>query len=251
RRGLGELEGVAREVGVADDLVPLVVVAEDHEALADRLLGRDDALLRLRGRRGLHLLGQRDLERHRTLLVDYSGRGPVHVRVCVDCGEEYRPEIEVCADCGGTLRDADDRPEPDTLLSRSSSAPDSDLASPPDLTGHRAVYQTREPRDLAKAAESLRDAGFAFRIVEKRLENDERRSALVLFVRDEDESSALRLLAPLHGPDAVAYVEREEAQVADDETRCPACETAVPKGARECPECGLGLSGEGEPGENG
>ena len=29
----------------------------------------------------------------------------VHVRVCVDCHEEYRPEIARCADCGGVLQD--------------------------------------------------------------------------------------------------------------------------------------------------
>ena len=28
-----------------------------------------------------------------------------HVRVCRDCGEEYRPEIVRCADCGGELED--------------------------------------------------------------------------------------------------------------------------------------------------
>ena len=51
-RELGELEGVAGEVRVADDLVPLVVVAQHDEALPERLLGRGDPLLRLRrGRR--------------------------------------------------------------------------------------------------------------------------------------------------------------------------------------------------------
>ena len=30
---------------------------------------------------------------------------PDHVRVCRDCGEEYRPEIVRCADCGGELED--------------------------------------------------------------------------------------------------------------------------------------------------
>src|SRR5262245_7715889 len=29
----------------------------------------------------------------------------MHVRVCRDCGEEYRPEIARCADCGGELLD--------------------------------------------------------------------------------------------------------------------------------------------------
>ena len=29
----------------------------------------------------------------------------MHVRVCVECGEEYRPEVAQCADCGGDLED--------------------------------------------------------------------------------------------------------------------------------------------------
>ena len=28
-----------------------------------------------------------------------------HVRVCRECGEEYRPEVVRCADCGGELED--------------------------------------------------------------------------------------------------------------------------------------------------
>ena len=36
----GELEGVAGDVGELDDLVALVVVAEDEDPLAQRLLGR-------------------------------------------------------------------------------------------------------------------------------------------------------------------------------------------------------------------
>jgi predicted amidophosphoribosyltransferase len=178
----------------------------------------------------------------------------VHVRVCVDCGEEYRPEIEVCADCGGALRDADDGTDSgtdsDAPRSGRSSASESDLASRPDLTGHRAVYETREPRELAAAAETLRQAGLVFQIVEKRLQSDERRSTLVLFVREEDAPYALTLLAPFHGPDAVPHFEASE-RPADADARCPACEAVVPKGAAECPDCGLGLSSEGEPGENG
>jgi predicted amidophosphoribosyltransferase len=167
----------------------------------------------------------------------------MHVRVCVECGEEYRPEITVCADCGGALRDTDDRTDSDAPPSRPPGASESDLTSPPDLTGHRAVFQTREPRDLARAAQSLDDAGIAFRIAEERLQNDERRSALVLFVRDEDAPAALRLVAPLYGPDAMAYVD-------GDEARCPACDAPVPGAARECPECGLALAAGTDPGED-
>ena len=39
-RELGQLEGVAGEVGVPDDLVALVVMAEDDQAAAQRLRGR-------------------------------------------------------------------------------------------------------------------------------------------------------------------------------------------------------------------
>jgi predicted amidophosphoribosyltransferase len=165
----------------------------------------------------------------------------MHVRVCVECGEEYRPEIAVCADCGGRLEDR--RTDTDTPTSEVSGASASDLTTQPDLTGQRAVFQTREPRDLSRAAESLRAAGLSFQIVETPLQNDERRSALVLFVRDEDAPAALRLVAPLHGPDAVAYVE-------SDEARCPACDAVLPENAPECPECGLALSAGTDPGED-
>jgi hypothetical protein len=165
----------------------------------------------------------------------------MHVRVCVDCGEEYRPEIAVCADCGGALEDR--RDDSGTPASRPAGASTSELTARSDLTGHRAVYQSREPRDIAKAAESLRHAGLAFQIAEKPLQNDERRTALILFVRDEDEPAALRLIAPFNGPDAVAYAER-------DATRCPACETTLPDNATECPDCGLALAAEPDPGED-
>ena len=39
----GELERVADGIGPTDDFVPLVVVAEDQEAVTERFLGRRDA----------------------------------------------------------------------------------------------------------------------------------------------------------------------------------------------------------------
>ena len=50
-RELGQLEGVAGEVGVADDLVALVVVAQDDEPAVQLRLRGDDALLQLLGGR--------------------------------------------------------------------------------------------------------------------------------------------------------------------------------------------------------
>ncbi len=46
--GLRELEGVAHEVGVLHHFVPLVEVAEDHHALAQRMLRRPNAQVKLR-----------------------------------------------------------------------------------------------------------------------------------------------------------------------------------------------------------
>ncbi|MDH6584125.1 hypothetical protein M2161_003231 [Streptomyces sp. SAI-133] len=49
----GQLEGVARDVGELDDLVTLVVVAEDEHLVAELLLGRAGALDQVGvGRRG-------------------------------------------------------------------------------------------------------------------------------------------------------------------------------------------------------
>jgi hypothetical protein len=172
----------------------------------------------------------------------------MHVRVCRDCGEEYRQEISVCADCGGVLKDVTDSGAPES----SPPAPESERLPPPDLSGHRAVFQTREPRDLVPAAEALREAGLSFHMVETRVQGEERRSTLSLYVREEDASSALRLLAPLHGPEAAAYAARSSAlEAGDDDARCPACETALPPGAPECPECGLAFSREDGSGEDG
>ena len=148
----------------------------------------------------------------------------MHVRVCRDCGEEYRPEIAVCADCGGVLTDSD-------AQESSPRAPESERLPLPDLSGYCSVFQTREPRDLRAAAEALGDAGLAFNVVESRAQNEDRRSILSIHVREEDASSALRALAPLHGPEAVAYAERPE-----NDSSCPACETTVPAGAPECPQ---------------
>src|SRR5262249_26302558 len=79
RRGLlGELERVPTEVGPADDLVALVVMAEDDEARSKERLGLADALRELLGRHGAIAL--RDLELNgggRRNLVPLARAGPV------------------------------------------------------------------------------------------------------------------------------------------------------------------------------
>ena len=56
--GLGELEGVADEVRVLGDLVALVEVAEDDDAVAESVLGGADAEVEFGRGRGTVLLGE-------------------------------------------------------------------------------------------------------------------------------------------------------------------------------------------------
>jgi uncharacterized protein with PIN domain len=174
----------------------------------------------------------------------------MHVRVCRDCGEEYRPEISVCADCGGTL---EDRYEDEDGAGAPPPEGEPTGPPPPDLSGHRVVFSTTQANALVPLAEALRATGLAFVLNETRPDDRRPYSTFGLFVRDEDAESALRTLAPLLGaegdPERLHAVESAFRTQGGYE-RCPACEAALPPEARECPECGLGLAGESAPSED-
>ncbi len=172
---------------------------------------------------------------------------PVHVRVCRDCGEEYRPEVVRCADCGGVLEDRfEGEPEEGTVSPAASEEPASDL------TGYRALFVTPRAADLVPMAERLREAGVDYRLAEPpgRVEGAPARYAL--FVKEADAATALGALADLVAP------HEDTAAVHGVETRfdaehgyreCPACGTKTAAGTAECPECGLVLSGGEDEGE--
>jgi hypothetical protein len=171
----------------------------------------------------------------------------VHVRVCRDCGEEYRPEIVTCADCGGTLEDRFLGDESPSEVAQEAPAP----ASPagPDLSQHRPVFSSAQARDLVPFAEALKKAGIAFHLLETPAEEEGRGASYSLLVHENDAAAALRLLSPLlldgdageagGGPEAHFEEGRGYA-------RCPACGQAQAAGALECPECGLAFGAEGE-----
>ena len=93
RRVPGQLEGVARDVRELDDLVALVVVAEDEDLVAELLLGRAGALHQVRvGRRGqvagaldaalaprVGLAAEQQQGEGRRLYVELLGLGGGHV----------------------------------------------------------------------------------------------------------------------------------------------------------------------------
>ena len=151
----------------------------------------------------------------------------MHVRVCVDCGEEYRPEIVACADCGGRLEDRDgagDRPPAPAAEPAEDHSPEADFT--------HTVSRAEKATDLTEHADRLVEAGIPFRL------RPARGAGYRLLVTSEDNDRALSLLGLL-----------ADRTPADPDTvrPCPACETPVQPGAAECPECGLAVGDEDGP----
>lgn len=154
----------------------------------------------------------------------------MHVRVCRECGEEYRPEIALCADCGGEL---EDRHDEDPGLDPGRPAPIEEPALPPG--DYRAIYSSAHAAELEPLAEKLGAAGIPF---------DVRGSfqAFELLVRKEDIERAVGELAPLLD-EVGAPASQTGSETAQEDRRCPACSGQVPPGVGECPECGLVVAG--------
>lgn len=170
---------------------------------------------------------------------------PVHVRVCRDCGEEYRPEVVRCADCGGELEDHFEGEQEGTVpAAGGGEAPASELA------GYRALFLTPRAADLVPMAERLREAPIDYRLAEQPGVGEGAPPRYALLVRDADAAGALRALADLVAPhEDTAGVHAVETRFDAEHgyVECPACGARTAAGVVECPECGLGLAGgEGE-----
>jgi len=162
----------------------------------------------------------------------------VHVRVCRECGEEYRPDIAVCADCGGELEDVfEEEGAPPTPR-----RPDPGEPEALDLSDHRPVFQTARAPDLVPLAERLKEAAIEFHLVEEGEEGAPARYNLM--VRDDEVKAALEALADLVAP----HAEGDEVHALETHyqsgryVKCPACGAEQGSGQAECGECGLTLS---------
>ena len=166
----------------------------------------------------------------------------MHVRFCVACQEEYRPEIARCADCGGLLEDRhdDDNPGADEAFASP------DPGAEPSFPDAQALARSPQARALVPLADRLLEAGIQFRIVPREAGEDRPLSYELEVPRGESED-ALEAVADLEGPDSgvTLLVVRVAGGSEDTEAalRCPGCDTEVDGSAAECPECGLGLSG--------
>jgi hypothetical protein len=153
----------------------------------------------------------------------------MHVRVCVECGEEYRPEIAVCADCGGALEDRRDDDGGDERFGPGRAAPAGALSDEGDAGFTDSVQRADTAGGLTAAADQLAAEGIPFRIrPARRVSGSEYAAGYRLLVAPDDREDALRALGLL-APE----------RAGDESRQCPACESAIPSGTLECPECGL------------
>lgn len=150
----------------------------------------------------------------------------MHVRVCVECGEEYRPGIAVCADCGGAL---EDRRDDDGGPAKPGRAEDEGAADEDAFT--ESVLSDERATELTEPADQLTAEGIACRIrpQQRRLADGTAHVARYrLMVAPEHRERALDVLG-LAADEDVDAVTRP----------CPACATPIPAGAIDCAECGL------------
>lgn len=169
------------------------------------------------------------------------------VKICRECGEEYRPETLRCADCGGEL---DERflDEAGEVVEPEASATEA-TAQAEELADHRVVFVTPRAADLVPLAEALRENQVPYRLAEQPARAEHAPPQYALLVPDTEAAAALRTLAPFLAPEAQAEVAHVETRFEAERgyVHCPACGAARAPGATECAECGLGLADDAPP----
>jgi hypothetical protein len=150
----------------------------------------------------------------------------MHVRYCVNCEEEFRPEILRCSDCGGDLEDRYE--EEDGERPQRPDAGDPEVPEPPD--DYRPVFDCLDSASLKQAADCLAAAGVPFRASGSS-------TGFRLLVRKADESAAGAALQGREG--TLAVVDDSQPSVSPEGGPCPACGASVPGDVLECPGCGL------------
>jgi hypothetical protein len=164
------------------------------------------------------------------------------VRICVECGEEFRPDVLRCSDCGGELVAHDDQhPGADP---GAPALPRAGVPGEP-LEAARPIAWSEQARDLIPFADRLVEGGLVFRIGPRAEAGEKAPPGFALRVADKDHEPATRLLAPFVTPESgVTLLAPVPAEEETGGSTCPACDTSLPPGAEQCPECGLAFGGE-------
>ncbi|HLA79694.1 MAG TPA: hypothetical protein VJU18_19130 [Vicinamibacteria bacterium] len=167
----------------------------------------------------------------------------MQVRICPECGEEYRPEIVSCADCGALLEDADGDRAP-----RIEAPPPSPESGIPE--GYEPIFWGSQPREIQGLAERLTQADLPFHVHARPADGQKSGLRLALLVPQAERARALTILAPhldAEADPALLQALEREFDPATGYRRCPACDRGLDPGATECPECGLAVAETGPP----
>lgn len=168
-----------------------------------------------------------------------------HVRVCVECGEEYQPVVTRCADCGGELEDRqlDDRGNP--IVDEDAAEDDGGPASPEPAAARRVIFVTPKAAELVPLADALREAGLEYHLAEQPPQAEGAATRYALLVGESDAAPALQAVAHLLTDEDGTPEDLHAVETRFDPGRgyveCPACGASQTPGAAECAECGLTL----------
>jgi hypothetical protein len=158
----------------------------------------------------------------------------MHVRVCPDCGEEFRPEIVNCSDCGALLQDRleDDETGESMTVVPEAGIPGGEGPSVVEIE-RRSLYTSNKIREVRPLAERLGSASLRFWV-------ESAGDSWTVLVSEADEEQGRAILNELFGMghSSAAAFDAESGYAA-----CPACGQALEPRATECPECGLAVGG--------
>ncbi len=165
----------------------------------------------------------------------------MNVRVCPECGEEFRPEIVRCSDCGALLVDRaveEDAPSPmaGSLHGHGHSA----SGGPPAPVALARLFRADRASDIEPLAERLGKAGLPYRVRTVQL-------SFELLIPEEDREKALGVLGEALRP-GLPSTDDAPFDPESGYSACPACGCRLAPRAQECPECGLAVGGEPDAG---
>lgn len=170
------------------------------------------------------------------------------VRYCVNCDDEFRPDIQVCTVCNSPLilQEEGLGAPADREATVETSLQGNELDSWP-LESLRRVASLASIEEAESAIAPLAQANIPSRIL---VQN----GVYIVLIRPEDMTKAAEIAhaAAQAVLDVNATVDPSFDATALRYKQCPACQASLSSAATECPECGLQLgSGDATPADLG